>query len=326
MIVDCAVYTDGRRNPGQLDVADAFEAGREPNAFVWIGLHDPTSEEFAAVQNELELHPLAVEDALTAQQQAKLEQYDETVFAVVKTALYDDEAETVSTDEIHMFAGENFVVTVRHGGANELSSVRRTLERDADTMRRGPIAVVHAVFDSAVDHYQQVIEQIEIDLDELENEVFSADRPNVTERIFRLKRQVLDFHRAITPLDEPLLRLTRQQVPSFCCHPEMTEYFRDVLDHNRRTEARIESARDTLTSALNANLAQISVRQNEDMRAMSGWAAVIAVPTLIAGVWGMNFQHMPELRPVFAYPFALGTIVGSGLLVRWKLRRNGWIE
>jgi magnesium transporter len=325
VIVDCAVYTNGRRRVEHLELADAFEAGRNPDSFVWIGLHEPTPAEFVAVQEELSLHPLAVEDAVRANQHPKLEQYEGTVFAVVKTAVYDDEKEVIVFGEIHLFVGDGFVVSVRHGDGNELGSVRRMLEADPAMLARGPAAVLYAVFDRTVDNYQIVVDGIDKDLDELENEVFSDHRPNVTERIFRLKRQVLEFHRAVLPVEEPLMRLLRRQVPLFCSHPELDEYFRDVVDHTRRVMSRIDSARETLATALNANLAQVGVQQNADMRAMSGWAAVIAVPTLLAGIWGMNFKHMPELHWTVGYPLGLVTIFGSGALTRFLLKRNGWM-
>jgi magnesium transporter len=325
MIVDCAVYESGIRRKKQLDVADAFEAGREPNAFVWIGLYEPTAAEFELVQMELALHPLAIEDALRAHQRPKLDIFDDTIFTVIKTANYDDAAEQIFVGEIHIFAGDSFVVTVRHGEACSLERVRADLEKHPDMLSAGPGAVLYAVLDEVVDRYQLVVDGVENDLTELEAEVFAIGHKNSAARIFRLKREVITFSRAITPLLEVLDRLVRQQIPVTCRHESLPEYFRDVQDHVHRVAGRVDTARDMLGSALEANLAQVSVRQNEDMRAMSGWAAVIAVPTLFAGIWGMNFEKMPELKFHLGYPVALLTIFGSGALVRWKLRRNGWI-
>ncbi len=324
MIVDCAVYVDGIRRPEPLQVVDAFEAAREDNAFVWIGLADPTAEEFAAVQEELQLHPLAVQDALNAHQRPKLDIFDHTMFVVVLTADYDDASERIDRGEIHIFAGDRTVVTVRHGHASPLDVVRRNLEKTPDMLRMGPTAVLHAVLDHIVTDYQHVIEGVENDIDEVEAEVFTSGK-NATERIFRLKRQVLEFHRAAVGLEDVLEPLVRQQIPASCRHNDLPQYFRDVLDHTIRVEGRIAGSRDTLGSALEANLAQVSVRQNEDMRAMAGWAAIIAVPTLMAGIWGMNFTNMPELKTAWGYPIALATIIASGFLVRWRLRRNGWL-
>lgn len=325
MIVDCAVYEGGVRRGGNLDIADAFEAGRAPDAFVWIGLYEPTADEFRQVQDELQLHPLAVEDAVRAHQRPKLDVFDGTCFTVVKTAHYNDEEERIEKGEIHIFSGDGFVVTVRHGDLCPLDSARRALERESGLLVLGPGSVVYAVLDEVVDSYQLVVDGVEHDIDQLEAEVFAPGRSNAAERIFRLKREVLDFGRSVAPLIDVLTRIVRNQVPRECFHEGLSEYFRDIEDHALRIEGRVESARDTLGAALDANLAQVSVRQNEDMRAMSGWAAVIAVPTLFAGIWGMNFKQMPELEWYLGYPLALLTIVGSGAAVRWKLRRNGWI-
>ncbi len=324
-IADCAVYVGGVRRGTTLDVADAFEAGRASDAFVWIGLVEPSPAEFELVQMELSLHPLAVEDALRAHQRPKLDVFDDTLFLVVRTAHYIDKLEKIQKGEIHIFAGDGFVVTVRHGDACPLDEVRKELERRPEMLRCGPASVLYAVLDEVVDRYQMAVDGIENDIDEVEVEVFAPGRANVAERIFRLKREVLDFARSVTPLVEVLDRLVRQQIPETCKHPELVAYFRDVEDHAIRIAGRVDNARDMLGSALEANLAQVSVRQNEDMRAISGWAAVIAVPTLFAGIWGMNFSKMPELGWHLGYPLALLTIFGSALLVRWKLRKNGWL-
>jgi magnesium transporter len=324
VIVDCAVYQDGIRRPEPLAIADAFEAGRAPDSFVWIGMFEPTEEEFAAVRDELALHALAVEDAVRAHQRPKLDVYDDTVFLVLRTARYDDANETIVFGEIHVFTGDGFVVTIRHGEGTGLGAARRELEGNPARLACGPGSVLHAVCDRVVDEYQKVIEGIENDIDEVEAEVFSGGRGNAAPRIFKLMRLALQFNRAVLPSEEPLEQLAREQVPSIATHPLLAAYFRDVLDHTIRLVGRIDTARQTLSAALDANLAVVTVRQNDDMRAMSGWAAVIAVPTLLAGIWGMNFSHMPELDSVLGYPLALLSIGGSAVLVRWRLRKNGW--
>ncbi len=324
MITTCAVYQNGVRDPNPLPIVDAFEAGRELGAFVWVALQTPTEEEFAAVNVELSLHPVAVEDAMQPHQRAKLEVFDNSIFVVVKTARYNDELETIATTEVHVFIGDGFVVSVDH--SDGLESHRIDLELAPIALTRfGQGAILHAFLDHAVNGYERVIDGIENDIDELEAQVFAAERTNSAERIFRLKRQVLAFHRAVLPLEVVLDQLVRNQVPDVCSDEALREYFRAILDHTIRVLARIDTAKETLGAALEANLAQVSVRQNEDMRAMSGWAAVIAVPTLFAGIWGMNFQHMPELNVWIGYPVALATIVVSAAIVRWKLHRNGWL-
>ena len=325
MIVDCAVYEGGARRASMLDLADAFEAGRAAEAFVWVGLYEPTPEEFQQVQDELPLHPLAVEDALRAHQRPKLDVFEDSTFAVITTARYDDEQEIIERGEIHVFIGDGFVVSVRHGDIAPLEPVRRELERQPELLKLGPGAVLYAILDHIVDRYQEVVEGVENDIDQLEAEVFAPGRQNSAERIFRLKREVLNFGRSVSPLVELLDRIVRKQVPSVCVDVQLTEFFRDVEDHTLRVAGRVDTARELLGAALEANLAQVSVRQNEDMRAISGWAAIIAVPTLFAGIWGMNFRRMPELEWYLGYPVALLTIFGSGIAVRWKLRHNGWI-
>ncbi len=323
VIVDCAQYRDGAREKGNLPLEDACEAGREDGSFVWIGLHEPTTEEFAAVRVEFGLHDLAVEDAVNAHQRPKVEVYDDTVLVVLKTARYDDESESIEFAELLVFVGPGFVITVRHGRASALGDVRRHLERQPELLRCGPMAVLHAVCDRVVDDYTPAADGIDLDIQQVEADVFSDDRSNPAERIYKLKREVLDLYRYTMPLSEALDVMMRGLIPH--AHPELAEYFRDVADHLTRVVGRIEIFRDLLTDALDANLAQISVRQNEDMRTISSWAAIIAVPTMLAGVWGMNFAHMPELHWVLGYPLALLGMLGAAMAVYRRLKRAGWL-
>ena len=323
MIVDCAAYTKGIRQPGTLDLRDALEAGRkDDDSFVWVGLHEPSAEEFDAVAEEFELHPLAVEDAVHAHQRPKLELYDGMLLLVVKTANYNDDRESVEFAELLMLAGEGFLVTVRHGNACELASTRRMLEHDPERLSRGPIAVVHAVIDRVVDDYTPVLDGLDNDIIEIEGEVFSDNRENPATRIYKLKRQVLNMYRVIDPLLEPLQRLHSAPHPLY--DDDLRHYFRDVEDHLRRAASRVEVQRDLLSDVLQVNLAHVSVQQNNDMRKIAAWAAMAAVPTLFAGVWGMNFEHMPELTKLWGYPMALGVMaVCVVVLFRW-FRREGW--
>lgn len=323
MIVDCAVYEDGKRRPGTLALSDACEAGREPGCFVWIGLHHPTEAEFEAVRAEFDLHELAVEDAVKAHQRPKLEIYDDTLLIVMKTARYIDSEEVVEFAELLLIVGAGFIVTVRHGEASALAQVRLQLELRTELLSCGPIAVVYAVADRLVDDYAPVMDGIDLDIEQVEADVFEQERANPAERIYRLKREVLEFDRAVTSLAEALLPLVRGTVPH--AHPDTSEYFRDVADHLARIKGRLDNARDLLTDTLSANLAQISVRQNEDMRTISSWAAVIAVPTLLAGIWGMNFRTMPETDWRIGYPLALGTIALAAFLVYRRLKAAGWL-
>jgi magnesium transporter len=322
-VVDCAIYEEGVRREGEVDPADALDQLEHDGDFVWIGLHEPTEEEFDSVKREFNLHELAVEDAIHAHQRPKMELYDDTVFLVLKTARYVDSEEVITLGEILVFVGDGFIVTVRHGSATSLSDVRDDVESKPELLKRGPAAVVHAIADKVVDEYQPALEGLDEDITEVENEVFSEEAPNRAERIYKLKREVLQFLRAAAPLSEPIDRLAHRDVPQI--HPEVRAYFRDVNDHLRRVQDQLESYRDLLTSVLEANLSQLGVRQNEDMRRISAWVAIAAVPTMIAGIYGMNFQHMPELSWTFGYPAVLIVMLTAcGFLFR-QFKKVGWL-
>jgi magnesium transporter len=330
MIIDCAVYHDGDRRPGELALADAFEAASTDNAFVWIGLYEPDEHEFESVRREFSLHELAVEDAIQAHQRPKLEVYDDSLFVVLKTARYLEAEEVVEFGEIMLFLGPQFVVTVRHKPASELRGVRKQIESRPDLLRFGPSAVLYAILDRVVDDYLPVIDGLDQDIKEVEKEVFSEAGSNPAERIYMLKREVIEFHQSTAPLTEPLDRLVRGQVPLL--HQDMPEYFRDVQDHLLRIVEQVSGFRELLTSVLQANLTQVALLQNEvgmrlntDMRKISAWVAIVAVPTMIAGIYGMNFDYMPELRWAGGYPGALlAMVVACGFLYR-AFKRNGWL-
>jgi magnesium transporter len=321
MIVDCAVYEDGRRRPGELPLAHACEASHQDDAFVWIGLYEPTEEEFDAVRREFDLHELAVEDAISAHQRPKLEVYGDTLLAVLKPARVAGTTE-VEFGEILIFLGDGFVITVRHGEA-ALHDVRLRTEEHPELLRCGAGAALYAIVDRIVDDYQPVIDAMDHAVQEVEREVFSESGTNPTEDIYRLKREVLQLHSAVAPLAEPLDRLARGR--HGLIHAELHAYFRDAHDHLLRMIQQIESYRDLLTSVLTANLSQVTVRQNEDMRRISAWAAIIAVPTAIAGLYGMNFHHMPELDWTLGYPLTLGMIVLLCVVLFGYFRRIGWL-
>jgi magnesium transporter len=328
MIVDCAVYEDGERQAGDLKLHEAYEAGCHRNGdghsrFVWIGLKQPTEEEFDSVAREFHLHELAVEDAIKAHQRPKIEVYDETLFVVLKTARYHDDTETVEIGEILVFVGDGFIVTVRHGSATELHDVRLKTEQRADLLRCGPGAVLHAIIDRVVDDYEPVLAGIEDDIEELEQEVFSPERTNPTERIYKLKREVLEMHRATAPLIDPLDKLASGYYE--IVHEDIHEYFRDVYDHVLRANETVEGFREMLNGILDANAAQVGVRQNDDMRKISAWVAIAAVPTAICAVYGMNFDHMPELHWTFGYPAALLVIALICFLLYRNFKRVGWL-
>lgn len=323
MIVDCAVYEQGRRQDGDLTLGQAFEKCQGREEFVWLGMHEPTEEEFASVQREFHLHELAVEDAINAHQRPKLEVFGDTLFVVLKTARYDDAKEVVEFGEILIFLGKGFVVTVRHGSASDLHDVRCDVESDPERLRKGPGAVLHAIVDRVVDDYAPAIEGLRVDVEEVESEVFSPDRKSSAQRIYALKREVLEFTRATAPLVEPIDRLADGRY--HVVHEEAGHYFRDVGDHLRRVNDSLDSFSDLLTSVLSANLTQVTVRQNEDVRKISAVVAIIAVPTMIAGIYGMNFEHMPELDWRYGYPLALGVMAAICLALYGYFKRVGWL-
>jgi magnesium transporter len=316
------VYEDGRRRPGELRLQDAYEACRRDGTFAWIGLFEPTEEEFDSVQREFDLHELAIEDAIKAHQRPKLEVYGDSLFLVLKTARWQAQDESIAFGEILLFIGDGFLVSVRHG-ETELHDVRLRLERRTDLLRLGEGAALHAIVDRVVDDYEPVVDALDQAIREAEGEVFSPSRANPVERIYRLKRAVLELDAAVVPLLEPVGLLASGAYPQV--PEELRTYFRDVEDHLRRVATRVREYRDLLTSVLTANLTQFSVRQNEDVRRISAWAAIIAVPTAIAGIYGMNFEHMPELTWTFGYPLALILIAVLCAALYWRFRRIGWL-
>ena len=323
VIVDCAVYEDGSRRAGSMSLARVCSACREPNTFAWLGLHEPTAEEFDSVTREFGLHELAVEDAVLAHQRPKLEAYDDTLFMVLKPARMAT-SEDIEFSEVLIFIGRDFLITVRHGEAH-LHDARLWTEQRPDLLRCGPGAALYAIVDRIVDDYQPVIDELDRCIEDIERQVFSSDDAdgNPAERIYDLKRQVLELHAAMAPLADPLERLARGR--HGLVHDNVRPYFRDVHDHLLRMLQHIGSYRDILSSALTANLTQVTVRQNEDMRRIAACAALFAAPTLVVGLYGMNFKDMPELRWSFGYPFALALMAVIVVLLFRYFRRVGWL-
>ncbi|CAM5592742.1 magnesium and cobalt transport protein CorA [Streptomyces griseomycini] len=335
-VVDCAVYRDGRRLVAEepLTPQEAMRLVRRDGGFAWIGLHEPTEAEFAGIAREFGLHPLAVEDAVQAHQRPKLERYDDSLFTVFKTIHYVDHdritssSEVVETGEVMCFTGRDFFITVRHGGQGSLRALRHRLQDDPELLAKGPSAVLHAIADHVVDGYIAVADAVQDDIDEVETEVFSPGRkgtPRGTDagRIYQLKREVLEFKRAVSPLLRPMQLLSER--PMRLIDPEIQKYFRDVADHVARVQEQVIGFDELLNSILQANLAQASVAQNEDMRKITSWAAIIAVPTMVCGVYGMNFDYMPETHWKYGYPLVLGITVAICLGIHRTLKRNGWL-
>jgi len=333
VIGDCALYSPTGRQPGTVPLADAAETARTADGYVWIGLQQPTAEEFAVVAREFDLPALAVEDAIAAHQRPKLETYGDVLFAVLKPVRYVDSQEVVQVAEVAIFVGREFVVTVRHGDSDVLRRVRAEIDAappGSELLAHGPVGVLYLAADHVVDAYEEVAGFIGVDVEEIEAQVFGGDDHDHAQRIYKLKREVLEFRRAVSPLAAPLDRLANRQVPHV---PEtVAPYFRDVHDHALRATDAIEAHDRLLSDVLTADLAQVSVRQNqtavrqnEDMRKISAWAAIALVPTAMAGVYGMNFDNMPELHWKYGYFLVLAVIFTTCLSLHRLFRRNGWL-
>jgi magnesium transporter len=342
-VVDNAIYVDGRRaaEPDTLDstVEELRSCPTGGRSFCWIGLLRPTPEEIQAVADEFELHGLAVEDTINAHQRPKLERYGDVLFVVLRPARYVDPVEVVEIGEIHLFIGPDFVITVRHAEEPDLGEVRKRLEADPGLLDDGPYAVLYAVLDKIVDDYGPVLDGLQDDIDEIEVQVFGGD-PGVSKRIYQLSREVIEFQRAVEPLrdifDELRVRLKEQASESDL---ELRRALRDVADHATRVLERVEAFRELLSNILQVNAALVAQRQNEEMARMteagylqneqvkriSSWAAILFAPTLVASIYGMNFTHMPELSWPLGYPFALLLMFGLSLLLYVVFKRRGWL-
>lgn len=333
-VVDCGVYVDGVRLPGTYSPADAVTKVREveqagQEAFVWIGLHEPDEHQMQEVADVFGLHPLATEDAVHAHQRPKLERYDETLFLVLKTVNYVrpdsvvQARELVETGELMIFVGKDFVVTVRHGEHGGLANVRKRLDADPDQMRLGPYAVMHAVADEVVDHYLEVTQLMETDIDAVEESTFDPHHRTDVESIYQIKREVVALRRCISPLSGPFQRM--QSEHKDLISKEVRRYLRDVADHQTHVADQIASYDDMLSSLVQAALARNEMQQNVDMRKISAWAALAAVPTMIAGIYGMNFHYMPILHWRWGYPAVLTVMLGVCLILYRNFRRRNWL-
>lgn len=325
--LDCEIYAAGRRT-GRHGLEGILSECEEHGGFAWVSLRGPTGEEFDAVAREFGLHGLAVEDAVAAHQRPKVERYGSTLFVVLKPAFYEEAAETVEFGEIHAFVGRNFVVTVSHGRTPDLGGLRRSTKDRPGRPDRGPAMVLHGVMDRVVDGYFPVVEGLAGDLDEVEEEVFGGNA-DVSRRIYKLSREVIRLHRATQPLAAALERLVEDEDG---LDRESRRHFRDAHDHVLRVSEQAESFRELLSNILSVNLTLVSVEQNARMQEqnaqvqkVSAWAAILVVPTIITGVYGMNFRVMPELSWTLGYPFALFLMVAISGLLYLGFRRSGWL-
>jgi len=323
MILDNVIYVDGRRaeKPGSLE--ETFKAVRQRRGVSWIALYKPTEEEFGSVAGEFGLHPLAVEDPIKAPLRTKLEHYEGTLFLVLKAARYLDESETVEFGEVDIFVGENFVVMVLRGEPAALAPMRKRLEGDPELLRRGPEAILYAIIERVVDGYAPVVAGLENDIDEIETEVFSGNA-GVSRRIYELSREVIEFQRATEPLPAILDHIIRG-AEGHEVDAELQKYLHIVQDRALRIIERVEGFRQLLQNILSVNLTGASIAQNDQVKKISAWAAILFAPTLIGTVYGMNFDYMPELHWTLGYPFAMVLMLMVSGTLYLVFKRRGWL-
>ena len=330
-IVDNGVYVAGQRIQNPTSLTETFEYTREHHGMAWIGMFRPTSEEIAQVADEFSLHPLSVEDALSGHQRSKLERYGEILFVVLRPARYIDETETVEFGELHVFVGPDFIVTIRHAESPDLSRVRRRMEGDPELLARGPEAVLYAILDEVVDEYTPVVEGVENDIDEIEDALFENSGVTLSKRIYGLSREVITLQRAVTPLADMLDALQRG-APKYEVDLELQRSLRDVHDHALRIIDKTAAFRSILDNTLAVNATIVTQRQtdtallqNEQVKKISGWAAILFGPTLVGTIYGMNFTYMPELEWPLGYPMALALMAATSLTLYWVFRRRHWL-
>ena len=323
MIVDSALYQNGLRVEGPTDISDLVDVAKREGGFVWLGLAEPSQEEFDLVVGELNFHPLAVEDAISAQQRPKIEDYDGLTFFALKTVFFNPTKSEITTGELLCFINTHFIVIVRHGDGSPLASVRHDLELKPELLALGPYSVLHAVLDRAIDGYTSIATALEHEVTNLENKVFSGKRQTFSQDIYFLKREFIEFRHAIEPLITPV-----HETASENFHPvpvTLKPFFRDTLDHLQRACEKAAGLDSLLTSVLQADLAHVQVQQNVDVRKISAWVALAAGPTMIAGIYGMNFRHMPELGMRYGYPIVIAVMVSlTAFLVR-NFKKSGWL-
>ncbi|TQK51114.1 magnesium transporter [Streptomyces sp. SLBN-118] len=337
-IVQAALYRDGRRVSTPDSLAQTFRQLREyPDGMAWIGLHRPTEAEVLSLAEEFDLHELAVEDALEAHQRPKLERYGDTLFVVLRAARYLDAQEEVEFGELHVFVGRDFLITVRHGAAPDLSAVRHRMEKTPELLALGPEAVLYAILDAVVDGYAPVVAGVQNDIDEIETEVFGGD-PAVSRRIYELSREMVEFQRATRPL-VGMLHALMAGFAKYGTDEELQRYLRDVADHVTHTSERVDGFRQALADILTVNATLVTQQQNEEMRAMaeagieqneeikkiSAWAAILFAPTLVGTIYGMNFDNMPELHWASGYPFAVLLMAAVCLSLYFVFKRRDWL-
>jgi len=323
MIVDYALYQNGIRHTQPSNLGELIQKAKSDGGFVWLGLAEPTENEFNKIVGDFKFHPLAIEDAVTAHQRPKFEEYPGVQALVLKTAFYEEKGSQISTGEIFCFIGEYFIVVVRHGNGAPLVNTRHNLEANPEQLAKGPYAVAHAILDHVIDCYIDISIELEADVLQVEHKVFGDTRESASQEIYLLKREVIEFRHAIDPLLSPLQQIASigaRNIPT-----DLTPFFRDALDHLSRASDAAAGLDALLTSALQAEIAQVQIQQNSDMRKITSYVALASVPTMIAGIYGMNFDTMPELRWQFGYPAVIGSLVVITIVLYRKFKKSGWL-
>ena len=322
MLINCVAYHDGNKL-ADIPVADISDYLAKPGCFVWVALRDASDDELTVMQDEFDLHDLAVEDALHGQQRPKIEEYDKSVFAVLHLVEYSPTDE-LRLGEVHVFAGPNFVLSVRNRSTKGFLGVRERCEREPELLSQGSGFVLYALMDAVVDRYFPLVEALEDELETIEGQIFDrgAARANI-QRLYELKHKVTTLRHAVAPLLDSIGKLYGGRVPPLCA--ASTEYFRDVADHLARLQTAIDTMRDTIGVAIQVNLSMVTIEESEVTKRLAAWAGIFAVATFFVGVWGMNFEHMPELKSPWGYPAALALITATCGLMYWRFRRVGWL-
>lgn len=320
-VVNCVAYCDGH-SAGNVQLDDISEVLKQPDRFIWIGLYEPDKEMLDRIQREFGLHELAIEDAHRAHQRPKLEAYGDTMFIVLRTVQMIDRR--IELGETHFFLGTNFIISIRHGSSLPYTGVRARCESTPQLLRKGPGFALYAVMDSIVDQYFPIIDYLEEEVETLEEKIFHEKyRRETTTKIYKLKRQLMSVKRSVSPLIDICNRLMRFDLKLI--DEETRPYFRDVYDHAVRINEMVDNSRELLSAALEANLSMTSISQSEVSKRFAGWAAIIGVPTAIAGVYGMNFEYMPELQTKWGYPAVLVVIVGVCTFLYFRFKKSGWL-
>jgi len=321
MLINCAAYQHGKRigdiTPGQIS-----DYVKRPECFVWVAIKDPEPQELYRMQEEFGLHPLAVEDALTGHQRPKIEEYGDSIFAVIHVPIM--KGDEIERGEVELFVGPNYVLSVRHRFEPGFQAVRDRAEREPDLLRVGAGYVFYALMDNVVDRYFPVVDALEVELERIEERIFADDSPRKNiEHLYCIKHKLMTMRHIVEPLLEVTHKLYGGRVPVIC--QGVQEYFRDIYDHLGRVSLQLDGLRDMVITATSVNLSMITLHEGEVTKKLAAYAALVAVPTMIAGIYGMNFTHMPELHWAFGYPLAIGLMVAIDFMLWRRLRRIGWL-